>query len=119
MNLAELAVAVSNNLKILVIIMNNSVLGMVHQWQKLFYDGRYSSTEINRKTDYVLLAEAFGARGLRLEHSGDIRAVIADALSTDGPCVVDCVISPTERVFPMIPPGGGADDMIFGFGEEE
>jgi acetolactate synthase-1/2/3 large subunit len=117
MNLAELAVAVSNNLKILVIVMNNSVLGMVHQWQKLFYDGRYSSTEFDRKTDYVKLAEAFGARGLRLTHSADIRAVLTDALGTDGPCVIDCQIPPTERVFPIIPPGGGTEDMIYG--EEE
>ncbi|MDR1821121.1 MAG: biosynthetic-type acetolactate synthase large subunit [Oscillospiraceae bacterium] len=117
MNLAELAVAVSQNLKILVIIMNNSVLGMVHQWQKLFYNGRYSSTELDRKTDYVKLAEAFGARGLRLTRSKDIRAVIADALSTDGPCVIDCQIPPSERVFPIIPPGGGTEDMIYGEGE--
>ncbi|MDR0813907.1 MAG: biosynthetic-type acetolactate synthase large subunit [Oscillospiraceae bacterium] len=117
MNLAELAVAVSQNLKILVIIMNNSVLGMVHQWQKLFYDGRYSSTELDRKTDYVKLAEAFGARGLRLTNSADIRETLAQALATDGPCVIDCQIPPTERVFPIIPPGGGTADMIFGEGE--
>lgn len=113
MNLHELAVTVANNLPVVVIVMNNQVLGMVHQWQKLFYGGRYSQTEIARKTDFVKLAEAFGAKGLRIEKRGDIRPVLAEAFSTDGPCVIDCVTGSSARVFPIIPPGATPEDMIY------
>ena len=113
MNLQELAVSVSNNLPVVVVVMNNKVLGMVHQWQKLFFGGRYSGTEINRKTDFKLLAEAFGAKGFRIAKSADIRPVLEQAFACGGPCVVDCVIDPRERVFPIIPPGKDAEDMIF------
>ncbi|HHY53565.1 MAG TPA: biosynthetic-type acetolactate synthase large subunit [Clostridiales bacterium] len=113
MNMAELAVAVTHRLPIVVIVMNNGVLGMVHQWQKLFYQGRYSYTYINRKTDFCKLAEAFGATGLRIQKSSDIRPVLQQALACEGPCVVDCVIPVGQRVFPIIPPGGKEDDMIF------
>lgn len=113
MNMAELAVSVSMGLPVVIIVMNNRVLGMVHQWQKLFYNGRYSSTELARKTDFAKLAEAFGATGLRIAKSGDIRPVLEKAFSLGGPCVIDCVIEAGERVFPIIPPGAGADDMIF------
>jgi acetolactate synthase-1/2/3 large subunit len=113
MNLAELAVAVSNRLPVVVIVMNNGVLGMVHQWQKLFYNGRYSFTEINRQTDFCKLAEAFGATGLRITKSCEIRPVLEQALACKGPCVVDCVIPAAQRVFPIIPPGGREDDMVF------
>lgn len=113
MNLAELAVSVSNKLPLVILVMNNSVLGMVHQWQKLFYDGRYSATEIDRQTDFCKLAEAFGATGLRMEKQEDIRPVLEKALSCEGPCVVDCVIPYRHRVFPIIPPGGNGEDMIF------
>ncbi|GHU80125.1 acetolactate synthase [Clostridia bacterium] len=113
MNLQELAVAVSNRLPIVVVVMNNRVLGMVHQWQKLFYGGRYSGTEPDRKTDFKLLAEAFGAKGFRIEKSSDIRPVLEQAFACGGPCVVDCVIDPKQRVFPIIPPGAAGEDMIF------
>ncbi|MGI6176308.1 MAG: biosynthetic-type acetolactate synthase large subunit [Christensenellales bacterium] len=113
MNMAELAVAVSNDLPIVILVMNNGVLGMVHQWQKLFYGGRYSNTEINRRTDYVKLAQAFGAEGYRIEKSADIRPVLEQALKCESPCVIDCMISPQERVFPIVPPGAGMKDMIY------
>jgi acetolactate synthase-1/2/3 large subunit len=113
MNLNELAVSVSNHLPIVVIVMNNRVLGMVHQWQRLFYQGRYSCTEIDRQTDFVALAEAFGAKGLRIADSSQIRPVLKEAFALGGPCVVDCIIPAKERVFPIIPPGGGEKDMIY------
>ena len=113
MNMQELAVSVSNNLPIVVVVMNNQVLGMVHQWQKLFYGARYSATEIARKTDYVKLAQAFGAEGFRIEKRSDIRPVLARAFAHGGPCVVDCRIDFKDRVFPIIPPGATADDMLF------
>lgn len=112
MNLQELAVTVSHNLPVVVVVMNNGVLGMVHQWQKLFYGGRYSNTEIHRRTDFVRLAEAFGAKGLRIETSADIRPVLEEAFAYGGPCVVDCKIDFRARVFPIIPPGASADEMI-------
>lgn len=113
MNLQELAVSVSNNLPVVVVVMNNHVLGMVHQWQRLFYGGRYASTEIARKTDFVALAQAFGAVGLRIEGPADIRPVLEQAFACGRPCVVDCVIDAGQRVFPIIPPGSAAEDMIF------
>lgn len=113
MNMAELAVAVTHNLPIVVVVMHNGVLGMVHQWQKLFYGGRYSNTELNRRTDFKKLGEAFGGVGLRIERPEQIRPVLEEAFRAGGPCVIDCVISPNERVFPMIPPGKGPDEMVF------
>ena len=114
MNMAELAVAVSNRLPIVVVIMNNGVLGMVHQWQKLFYCGRYSETEMCRQTDFVALAQAFGAKGMALERADQIRPVLEEAFAhTEGPCVIDCRIPSAERVFPIIPAGGTESDMIY------
>lgn len=113
MNMSELAVAVTHNIPITILIMNNRVLGMVHQWQTLFYGKRYSNTEICRATDYVKLAEAFGAKGFRIEREADLRQTLGWALSCGGPCVVDCSIDFAERVYPIIPPGGSASDMIF------
>ena len=113
MNLNELATAVTERLPLVILIMNNGVLGMVRQWQKMFYKGRYSETSIGRQTDFVLLAEAFGAKGLRISEKSEIRDVLREALATDGPCVVDCVTDCDNGVFPMIPPGGSARDIIF------
>lgn len=114
MNLHEMATAVSQNLPLVIVVMNNRVLGMVHQWQSLFYSGRYSCTEPDRRTDFVAMAKAFGAKGLRLERPEDIRAVLTKAFRhKGGPCVVDCRIPPTERVFPIVPPGGAAEDALY------
>ncbi len=113
MNMQELAVSVSNNLPVVVVVMNNGVLGMVHQWQKLFYGGRYSSTEIARKTDYAELARAFGAEGFRIGKRSEIRPALERAFARGGPCVVDCRIDFRDRVFPIIPPGAAAEGIIF------
>ncbi len=113
MNLNELATAVSYNLPLVIVVINNGVLGMVHQWQNLFYNKRYAHTELNRATDYLLLARAFGARGFRLRHKKDLRATLDKALRCGGPCVIDCLVDPTERVYPIIPPGCTEEDMIF------
>jgi len=79
----------------------------------LFYQERSSFTEIDRRTDFEKLAEAFGATGMRIERSAEIRPVLEKALACDGPCVVDCAIPSGQRVFPIIPPGGKEDDMIY------
>jgi acetolactate synthase-1/2/3 large subunit len=112
MNCAELSTAVTYNLPIIVIVMNNGVLGMVRQWQKLFFKQRYSQTMLNRRTDYVKLAEAFGARGRRIMKDTEIEEAITWALKQNKPVVLDCVIGKDANVFPMIPPGCSAEDII-------
>lgn len=112
MNMNEMATAVSNRLPLVVLVLNNQVLGMVRQWQTMFFDKRYSSTTLERKTDYVKLAEAFGARGLRVSKLDQLDAVLDEAMKRDGPVVVDVVIDRDEMVFPMIPPNGTINQMI-------
>jgi len=112
MNLNELATSVSYNLPIITLVMNNQVLGMVRQWQTMFYDKRYSATDPHRKTDYVKLAEAFGARGFRATNLDELREALEKALERTGPVVIDCVIDKDERVLPMIPAGGTVDDIV-------
>ena len=112
MNLNEACTAVSQNLPIITVIMNNQVLGMVYQWQTIFYDGRYSNTTPERKTDYVKLAEGFGAKGYRATTPEEFEAAMDKALKADGPVWIECVISREERVLPMIPAGKSAEDMI-------
>lgn len=105
MNLAELATAVTYELPIIEIIMNNNVLGMVRQWQKMFYDKRYSHTTLDRKTDYKKLAEAFGALGFVVEKREDFAPAMKEALASGKPCVIDCRIGCDVNVLPMVPSG--------------
>ena len=112
MNLIELATAVSQKLPIIVIVMNNGVLGMVRQWQCQFYGARYSQTTLNRATDFVKIAEGFGARGYRAESLEQLKAILDDHFNSPTPVVIDCVIDKDERVLPMIPPGGSINDII-------
>jgi len=111
MNLTELATAVSQRLPITIVLMNNGVLGMVRQWQGMFYGGRYSSTTLARKTDYVALARAFGADGAAVDSCGGLEDALRVARMRDGPFLVDCRIDMDAKVFPMIPPGGGVSDI--------
>ena len=112
MNLNELSTAVTENLPITILLMNNRALGMVRQWQKLFYNNRFSQTDIRKKTDYVKFAESFGAKGMKIEKEEDIMPVLKEALSTPSPVVVDCRISNDENVLPMIKPGATYDTII-------
>ena len=112
MNLNELTTLASYNLPIVVVVMNNRVLGMVRQWQKVFYGRRFSATDPHRKTDLVKLAEAFGCTGMRITTTGDIEPVLRAALGKNGPVLVDCQISPDANVLPMIPPGGTVEEII-------
>ena len=112
MNMNELATAVANQLPLIVLVLNNSVLGMVRQWQTMFYDKRYSNTTMNRPTDYCLLAQAFGAKGMRLETLDKMDTVLDKAFAATGPVVVDVRINRDEMVLPMIPPNGSVKDMI-------
>ncbi len=112
MNLNEACTAVSQNLPIITVIMNNQVLGMVYQWQTIFYEGRYSNTTPERKTDYVKLAQGFGAEGYRATTPEEFADAMDKALKANGPVWIECVISREERVLPMIPAGKSAEDMI-------
>ncbi|MDY3618671.1 biosynthetic-type acetolactate synthase large subunit [Agathobaculum sp.] len=112
MNLNEMVTAVSYDLPIITVIMNNRVLGNVRQWQTMFYGKRYSATDPQRKTDYVKLAEAFGARGCRVSNIAELRAALVEARKRKGPFIIDCLIDKDERVLPMIPAGGTIDDMV-------
>ncbi len=113
MNLNELATAVSHNIPVIVIIMNNGVLGMVRQWQTLFFGKRYSNTVLtDRKTDFVKLAEAFGAVGFRVSTKDELDKAFTAALEINGPVVIDAIIDKDEFVLPMLPPGGSVDEII-------
>lgn len=105
MNLNEICTAVSYKLPIVTVVTNNEVLGMVRQWQTSFYGKRYSSTDPHRQTDYVKLAEAFGATGYRCRTIGEFRDAMAKALKADGPVIIDAIIDKDERVLPFIPAG--------------
>jgi acetolactate synthase-1/2/3 large subunit len=112
MNVQELATCVSQDIPVKVFLMNNGYMGMVRQWQELFWDRRYSSVEMGPSPDWVKLAEAFGATGLRCEDSADLEETMATALSTPGPVLLDVRVTPEENCFPMIPAGAAARDMV-------
>ena len=112
MNLNELATAVSQELPITIIVMNNDVLGMVRQWQTIFYDGHYSQTTLDRKTDFPALAKAFGASGYAAYTMEDLKKALDIADHSEGTVLIDCHIGMDEKVLPMIPPGRSIKDMI-------
>lgn len=112
MNLNELATAVTNQTPVVVFIMNNGVLGMVRQWQTLFFDKHYSNTTLERKTDFVKLAEAFGMPGYHAVNMAELKEVLPKAFAEKGPVLVDCTIDCDAFVLPMLPPGGCIDDII-------
>lgn len=112
MNLNELSTAVTQNLPITILLMNNKALGMVRQWQKIFYGRRFSQTDIRKKTDYVKFAEAFGAKGMTIEKEEDIVPVLKEALATPSPVLVNCVIGSDENVLPMIKPNATYDTVM-------
>ena len=113
MNCTELATAVEYKLPIIVAILNNHVLGMVRQWQTLFYNKRYSSTTIDRGTDFVALAEAFGAVGISVKSTEEVDDALKRALaSTDRPVLINFEIGMDDMVFPIVPPGAPIDELI-------
>jgi acetolactate synthase I/II/III large subunit len=112
MNIQELATAVTENIPVKVFLMNNGYMGMVRQWQELFWDHRYSSVDNGTSPDWVKLAEAFGATGLRVEDAADLEETMTKAIETDGPVLVDVRVTQEENVYPMIAPGNAARDMV-------
>ena len=112
MCLNELATAVTYNVPVVVLIMNNGVLGMVRQWQTLFYNKHYSNTVLNRKTDFAAFARSFGAEGEAVNTPEELDAALTRAFGHEGPYIIDCKIDKDEFVLPMLPPGGSMDDII-------
>jgi len=112
MNIQEMMTAVQYRLPVKVIILNNGFLGMVRQWQELFYDKRYSSTCLSCSPDFVKLAEAYGATGLRATKPEEVVPTLERAFATPGPVMVDMRVSPEENVYPMVPAGASLKKMI-------
>ncbi len=113
MTLYELATAAIHKLPVKILIINNSYLGMVRQWQELFFDNRYSGVDLFGNPDFVKLAEAYGAKGFRIKRGGDVKRVLKAAIAyNDGPCIVEAVTGKEDNVFPMIPAGAAISEML-------
>ena len=112
MDCNEFATAVNFKIPVKVIVMNNNALGMVRQWQSLFYECRYAETTLNRATDFVKLAEAFGGTGFRVEKPKELQEILEKALATDGPVIIDYKINSDDMVFPMVAPGAPINEII-------
>jgi acetolactate synthase-1/2/3 large subunit len=119
MNMNEVVTAVQLKLPIAIFVFNNNTLGMVRQWQTLFYGKRYSSTTLDRPTDYGLLAKAFGARYMEINEAADAESVVKKALTSKTPVIVNCRIGTDENVLPMIPAGKSAENIIINLKEEQ
>jgi acetolactate synthase-1/2/3 large subunit len=120
MTMSELATAVNERLPVKVLIINNHYLGMVRQWQNMFYANRLSGVDLKGNPDFVQLARSYGCRALRIRRSADIRRVLRQALDyTEGPCIIDAEVEKTDNVFPMVPAGAGMKDMILSPPEHE
>jgi acetolactate synthase I/II/III large subunit len=112
MNIQEMATVVENRIPVKIMILNNGYLGMVRQWQELFWEHRYSHVDMGQSPDFVKLAEAYGATGIRLTEKGTLVDDLRAAIATDGPVVVDIRVTREENVYPMIAPGQAARDMV-------
>ena len=110
MNMNEIATATRNNMPLIQVVINNHVLGMVRQWQTLFYDHRYSNTVLNDKVDFVKLAEAMGAVGIRVTKKEELADAIKKAIELNTTVVLDCIIDSDDKVFPMVPAGANIED---------
>lgn len=110
MNMNEIATAARYQIPVIQVVVNNHVLGMVRQWQNLFYGGRYSATVLNDSVDFVKLAEAMGAAGIRVSTREEFKEAFAKALSMNGPVVIDCQIDSDDKVWPMVAPGAAISE---------
>ncbi|MCK4926177.1 acetolactate synthase large subunit, partial [Candidatus Aerophobetes bacterium] len=114
MNIQELATVVNYNVPVKVAILNNGYLGMVRQWQQLFCDSRYSQVDLKGTPDFVKVARAYGAEGIRVEKPGQVEPALKRALSIDGPVIMDFRICREENVYPMVPAGANLSHIIEG-----
>ncbi len=113
MTLSELSTALNLKLPVKILIINNRYLGMVRQWQDMFYDNRLSGVDLKGNPDFVTLAKAYGIKGFRIKRSSDVRRILGEALAyNDGPCIIDAEVEKQDNVFPMIPAGAGLDEML-------
>ena len=112
MNIQELGTAVAYQIPVKVVILNNFYLGMVRQWQELFFNKRYSGTVLDSNPDFVKIAEAYGAKGFRVKESKDLKDVLTEGFATAGPVIIDCQVEREENVLPMVPAGGSINKMI-------
>lgn len=112
MNSQELMTAVENHLPIKLVILNNRFLGMVRQWQELFYDANYESTDMRGQPDFVKLAEAYGAEGYRITTEEELESILPQALASPGTAVIDVVVEREENVYPIVPSGAGLEEML-------
>jgi len=117
MNIQELQTIAENNVPVKVFIINNKFLGMVRQWQEMFYENRLSESKIG-SPDFVKVAEAYGVKGLRATNSIEAKQVMLEAIAHEGPVVVDFCVEEGENVFPMVPPNKGNNEMIMKRWEE-
>jgi acetolactate synthase-1/2/3 large subunit len=114
MTMQELSTAVQYRLPIKIFILNNEYMGMVRQWQELLHGGRYSQSYSEALPDFVKLAEAYGAVGIRAQTPGELDNAIMQMIETPGPVIFDCVVSKNENCYPMIPSGAAHNEMILG-----
>ncbi|MBO8173043.1 MAG: biosynthetic-type acetolactate synthase large subunit [Bacillaceae bacterium] len=114
MTMQELALVKELNLPLKIVIINNKCLGMVRQWQEIFYDNRYSQIDLSCAPDFVKLAEAFGIKGMRAVSPDEAEKVWKEAMEHDGPALIDFVVEPEENVYPMVAPGSTLDQMVMG-----
>lgn len=114
MNIQELATMADNNIDVKIVLLHNSVLGMVYQWQKLFYGHRFSNTIMDTKVDFVKLAEAMGIKGVRIQGLDGFEANLQAALESEGATLIDVILPPNEDVLPMVAPGAQLDNMVLG-----
>ncbi len=112
MNLNELGTAARYNIPVKIILLNNGVLGMVRQWQNVFYSKRFSSTTLERETDFVKIAEGFGVKGIRVDTNSQVVDALNEAIAWDGPVVIDFRVAPDEMASPMVPPGASIEMMF-------
>ena len=112
MNIQELATVVQNKIPVKVVILNNGHLGMVRQWQELFYNRNYSHTNMEAQPDFVKLAEAYGAEGYRISKPEELEDVLRKALTSPNPAFIDVMVEREENVYPMVPAGAALDEML-------
>ena len=112
MNMSEMATAVTEGLPILVLVMNNGVLGMVRQWQSMFYEKRYSQTDLLEDVDFCKIAQGFGLPAVRLTRGGEVENALRKALAAEGPAFIECMVDHDEKVLPMVAPGDSIDRLM-------
>jgi acetolactate synthase-1/2/3 large subunit len=112
MNIQEMATAVWNGLPVKIVILNNGYLGMVRQWQELFYKKRYSATVFEVQPDFVKLAEAYGAEGYRIKSPDEVVPILTEAFASPKTAIIDIPIEPEENVYPMVPAGASLTEML-------